>query len=532
MVMRKTKMRRRVVAALAVGALALTACGSPSGATKPAGKPTYQLGIVGAQNAGKPVQGGTLTVADYAEGRSVDPSKVIATAYSGGSATAALYDVLVRYNPQSQAFEPWLAEGLEHSPDYTTWTLKLRDGVKFSNGEPFNAPAVVNSVNWYMKNKGYDTALLAPNLKQVRAEGDRTVVFELNKPWSTFPAMLGQGAGMVVAPAATKGEFKPIGAGPFVLDHYSPQEELVLAANKDYWGDGPHLDKLRFVWLAGDDTKLEALNSGDVDLAVMREQGTVQKAHQAGLSGYAALTSLGNMLMLNQAEGRPTADIRIRQAIDHAIDPKVVYERAFEGAGLPSKSVFQEMSKWHADGVKPLPFDTAKARKLLDEVKAGGFDGKISLLAGADPASRAEAMTLKAMLERAGFSVNVEVLRTIADRIKRMYIERNYDVAIGATSVSEEDPFQRLYSNLHSKSRSNALGYADSTMDSLIDQLQQASGAARADIIAKIEQRFQETVPALPLGPSVTFSPWSKKVHGVVPINEQMLLFGQAWKQQ
>lgn len=532
MTRRSTPLLRLLAAAAAL--TMLSACGSASNAEntdESAPKEfSFEVGIVGDQEAGEPVEGGTLTVADYAEGRSLDPTQVIATAYSGGTALAAVYDVLVRFNPDTGEFEPWMAEAIESDEDFTTWTVTLRDGVTFSDGTPLDADAVVNSVNWYLKNGGFDAAMVAPNLEKVRAEGDDTVVFELNKPWATFPAMLGQGIGMVVAPAATKGEFQPIGAGPFELERYAPQEELVLTARDDYWGEGPYLDELRFVWLAGDGTKLESLQSGGVDLAVMREQSAVVDAREAGFPGYMAMTSLGNMLMVNQAEGRPGEDLRVRQAMAHAIDAEAVYQRAFDGAGLPSKSLFAEESRWYAADVEPLAYDPEKARALLDEAKADGFDGKVELLGGADPNTRTEAMTLQAMLEAVGFDVEVELLRSIADRTSRMFVERDYDISIGALSVSEEDPYQRLYSSFSSQAPTNALGYADAEMDALLGELQSVAGDARADVIAKIEQRFQDTVPALPLGPSMTFSPWQDSVHGVVPINEQMLLFGQAWK--
>lgn len=532
--------RARLLAMVVAGGLTLAACGSSAGSGGSAASgadagdagTSVELGLVGDQQAGEPVEGGTLTVADYSEPRSLNPAEVISTAYSGGTATAAVYDVLVRFDPESEQFEPWLAESIESNEDFTTWTVGLRDGVTFSDGTELDADAVVNSVNWYLASQGFDAAMLAPNLEQVRAEDDRTVVFELNKPWATFPAMLGQGIGMVVAPAATKGEFRPIGAGPFELDSYAPQEELVLSARDDYWGQGPYLDELRFVWLAGDDTKLDSLRSGGVDLAVMREQGAITEARADGLPGYAALTSLGSMVMLNQAEGRPAGDERVRQAIAHAVDPEVVYQRAFDGAGLPSKALFQEASRWHAEDVEPRAYDPAQARELLEAAKADGFDGSVELLAGADPATRTAAMTLKAMLESAGFTVEVELLRTIADRVNRMFVERDYDLAVGALSVSEEDPFQRLYSSFSSQAPSNALAYTDPEMDQLIGELQQTAGDERAAVIADIERRFQETVPVLPLGPSLTFSPWSERVHGVVPANEQMLLFGQAWLEQ
>ncbi|WP_209307473.1 ABC transporter substrate-binding protein [Geodermatophilus sp. DF01_2] len=531
--MTRTSLHVRV-AALGAGALVLSACGSNSDAapsdsvSQPPAEPT--MGIIGAQtDCGEPVEGGTLTLADYAEARSLNPTQTIATGYSGGTALAAIYDVLVRYDPETGEFEPWLAEDVQPNEDFTEWTVTLRDGVTFSDGTPLNAEAVVNSVNWYLSNGGFDAAIVAPNLSGVRAEGDNTVVFELNKPWASFPAMLGQGIGMIVAPAATQGEFQPIGAGPFTLDSYSPQEELVLSAREDYWGDEPYLDELRFVWLNNEVAALETLQSGGVDATVLRGITQVEEAREAGFPGYLTVQSLGNIALLNNAEGRPAADPRVREAIALAIDTEVLNQRVWEGIDIGSKALFPEISRWHAEDVETRPFDPERARQLVEEAKADGWDGTITYLGGDDPAGRAQALAIQAMLENVGITAETELLRTIADRIQRIFVQRDFDMAQSALSVTEEDPFQRLYSSLHSNSATNVMGYANPEMDALILELQATSGEDRQEIIAEIEALWQETVPSVSFAPSVPFVPWQEDVHGIEPINEGMLMFGDAW---
>ncbi len=532
--MTRTSLQLRLAAAVGAGALVLSACGGSGGGgtsgTASAATPEPTIGVIGNQkDCGNPVSGGTLSLADYAEARSLNPTQTIATGYSGGTALAAVYDVLVRYNPVSQKFEPWLAEDVRSNEDFTEWTVTLRDGVTFSDGTPLDAEAVVNSVNWYLSNRGFDAAIVAPNLDGVQATDDRTVVFDLNKPWATFPAMLGQALGMIVAPAATQGEFRPIGAGPFTLDHYSPQEELVLNAREDYWGEAPHLDQLRFVWLNSDEAALETLQSGGVDLAVLRGVTQVQEARDAGFSGYLTVQSLGNIVLLNAAEGRPGADPRVREAIALATNPDLLEQRVFDGIDVSSKALFPEASRWHAEDVEAVPYDVERARQLVEEAKADGFDGTITYLGGDDPQNREQALAMQAMLANAGFTVETELLRSISDRIQRMFVSRDYDLAQSALSVSEEDPFQRLYSSFHSAAASNALGYANPEMDQLIVELQGTQGDERQEVINRIEQLYQKTVPALPLAPSIPFAPWQEDVHGVEPINEGMLLFGDAW---
>lgn len=286
---RAPRVRARLAAVLAAAALLTSACASPDGGgdggkQRKAERGRYTFGSVGDQpDASEPVRGGTLRFADYAEARSLSPAATYATGASGGSALAAVYDVLMRYDTAARTYEPWLAESLTGNDDATVWTLKLRDGVEFSDGTPLDAKAVVASLAWYQESKGADTALLAPDLAKTEAVDDSTVVFTLRTSWATFPAMLAQAPGMIVAPAAYAGDtFRPIGAGPFTLQKHAPQEEMILKANKKYWKGAPHLDAVRFVWPQADRAKLDALNDGTADVTYMRSPDVVDDAVKEG----------------------------------------------------------------------------------------------------------------------------------------------------------------------------------------------------------------------------------------------------------
>src|SRR5690606_8868505 len=158
-------------------------------------------------------------------------------------------------------------------------------GAKFSDGTPVDSAAVLGSIGYFMANRGFNVAVLAANIKDMKPQGADTVVFTLNKPWASFPMMLTSGAGMIVAPAAIKGgpdKFKPIGAGPFTFESYKPAEELVLARNDDYYGDKAHLDKIRFTWIQADQAKYDALKAGDVDVISVRAAAVLEESRKAG----------------------------------------------------------------------------------------------------------------------------------------------------------------------------------------------------------------------------------------------------------
>ncbi|MCR6031207.1 ABC transporter substrate-binding protein [Nocardioides sp. zg-579] len=491
----------------------------------------YTAGLVGEKDSGDPTEGGTLTLADYSEARSLDPTKTIPNGAAGGNALAAVYDVLVRYDQPSNSFQPWLAKSLT-SQDDTTWTLKLREGVTFSDGSPLDSAAVVGSLAYYMENAGYNTLLLATNIKDMRPEGDDTVVFTLQKPWSTFPNMLASGPGMIIAPAAYENgpdAFEPIGAGPFVLDEYKPAEELLLTANPDYWNGEPPLEAVRFVWLASDDDRLSSLADGTVDITNIRAPQTVEKARKDGFSGLMVPNGLGSIYWLNNREGRPASDVRVRQAINYAIDPQVIADRVNGGAGLPGRNIYSPSAPYFSE-IETADFDPEKAKALLEEAKADGYDGKLTYIGQSDQASQTQAVTAEGMLEAVGFDVETDLLRNIADQTERIYVTHDYDIAVAAMSVPDEDPYSRLATNLVSQSPQNPSGYANPEMDALIDQLQSASGEEATDLLEQINQLWQETVPGVAMGAGAFFIPWNGDVHGVQATSETLLLLGDAWK--
>ncbi|SCF59407.1 ABC transporter permease [Streptomyces sp. Ncost-T10-10d] len=132
---RAPRHRARFAATLAVAVTLTSACVSSdagetgSGKTQKAERGRYTFGLVGAQpDGGSPVEGGTLHIADYGEARSLSPAVTYATGASGGSALAAVYDVLMRYDTAAKKYEPQLAKSLRSSDDLKTWTLQLRDG--------------------------------------------------------------------------------------------------------------------------------------------------------------------------------------------------------------------------------------------------------------------------------------------------------------------------------------------------------------------------------------------------------------------
>ncbi len=542
--MRRTVSRRaRYTGLLLAGALALAGCADSSESSnnddKDAGSLSdadiYSQGWVGEQSDAEPTSGGTLTMADYAETRSLNPTESYANGAAAGNALAAVYDVLMRRDFESGEWVPQLAESLESNDDKTVWTLTLRDGVEFSDGTPLDADAVMGSLGYYMENYAYQALTLLANQTQMKKVDDSTVEFTVATPWATFPAMLAGGPGMIMAPAAyaKPAAFEPIGAGAFELEKYAPAEELVLKARPDYWDGAPNLEKLRFVWLGADDAKLESFDAGEVDAAFVRVPTAVEKARRDGDNGYMYVVGAGAQFTINSREGRPGEDVRVRQAIAHAFNNEAYLERASKGAGVPSKSIFADSSKW-STGVEVPAYDVEQAKTLLDEAKADGYDGKLGFIASADPTAQQAAVQLEAQLEAVGFDVTVEGIDNIADLTRRTYVDHDFDMAQGATSIGDEDPYGALSEVLFSQSPTNAAGYVSEKMDGLLRDFQAVADdpADGLDAMKAVEEQFQEDVPFVIVNPSGNFVVMQDDVHGILPNTQTILLFHDAWKSE
>lgn len=533
-------MRARAAAVLCSGALAVTGCASSdagseaSSSTGEAAEAIYVDGLVNVEDAGEPEQGGTLTVVEYSEALTLNPVQTYATGATGMNVMASVYDTLVRWDVESGDWVPQLAESLESEDGGTTWLLRLREGVDFTDGTPLDADAVVASLEYYMANYGFGGNVIQANLESMKATDDLTVTFTFSSPWATFPQLMSGGPGMVLAPAAYQDpeNFQPIGAGPFVLDSMSPGEKTVVVANEDYVDGRPPLDSIEFLQLATDQAKFESLVADEVDVAYLRQDDIVVEAVQDGWAGSMNAASGVRIINLNTREGSPTSDVRVRRAINLAINAGTYLDRGTGSSELADRSLMADFSTWSTD-VPPVENDLEEAKALLEEAKADGFDGEVRYLGQSDATSKSGAVAIKAMLEAVGFEVTLDLVNTIADQVKKIYVDGDFDLALGSTSISDADPYSRLFVALHSTSGANPGRYANPEMDELLAELKTAAGPEEGrDTMAEIEELFKQDVPYVSMSGGAFFEAWQDDVHGIQPTSETAVLFDEAWISQ
>jgi peptide/nickel transport system substrate-binding protein len=316
-----------------------------------------------------------------------------------------------------------------------------------------------------------------------------------------------------------------------------------------------YLDGLKFVFLGGAQATLDALKTGTLDVGFLREAGVIDDAKKAGLKGLSNVQNTGEMILVNAgveitcAGGKPEptctgkpdgkvatktpgSDIKVRQAIQAAVDVNVLDQRVNNGKGLPSTFVFDKSFPWDPKVAVPKQ-DVAKAKQLVQEAKTAGWDGKIKLGCTNTPQRQATAVTLQTQLTAVGIEVdmtraNIDVVQLIADVITN----KNYDLACwGASATPDDYAYVQLDSLLRSTSASNRTGYKSAAMDAaLADAKKAATDADKTAAYKKIAELIVQDVPFVPVAAAEEYVAYSSKVQGARATAAGTLEFSKAFK--
>ena len=489
------------------------------------------------------VPGSELNLGVFVPIGSLDPL-LASGALVGGTDLAAIYDTLMRWDADTNTWVPHVAESLEPNDDYTEWTLTLRDGVNYANGDPLLAQHVLDNME-RMLGPGANASrglIARVDLENSEAVDDSTVVFQLFKPWVEFGYLLADAPGMVVNPAlggevddadvsVISNDPNGAGVGPYVVEQYSPGESpyLVLTARDDYWGGPVCIETVNMVYIVADQPKLEALDLGEIDLAFLRTANVIAEARDSGQYDEAIfLQSAGETLLINNGVGTHTdvtADPRFRQAVNLAIDPEVISDRAFGGELLGTKSLIHEDSTFYS-GVSGVEADLDEASALVEELKAEGWDGTVRF--NCRDTNPNLPVALVASLEAAGMDIDA----TVTDQVSSItaVVTQDYDIACWGWTISDSAVYRQLDFNFRSDSTSNRMGYANPAMDDAIDALFAGEDLdARRAAIATMSEIFNDDIPSVVYAAVEEGYMISDRVAGIVPTQQTVLLLGGAY---
>jgi peptide/nickel transport system substrate-binding protein len=348
-----------------------------------------------------------------------------------------IYETLTKINSDGTV-SPLLAESWEVSPDLRTYTFKLRKGVKFQNGEPFNAQTAVFSFKraGAEKSTNKDKRTFA-TMESITAVDDHTLVIVNQELDPDFLFLMGQGTAIMVEPkSADTNATKPVGTGPYKLENWVKGSSVVLTKWEGY--RNPSLAKIKrvtFRFINDPAAQVAAVLAGDVDAfpritprSVPQLQGNPK--FQVLVSGSRAKT----ILAMNNKK-KPLDDVRVRRAIAMAVDRKAVIQGAGDGYGAPIGSHYTPGAFGYVDTTGVNAYNPDKAKALLKEA---GITGPLELTITLPPPpyARQGGEVIASQLAKVGITAKLQNVEW-AQWLSNVYGNKNSDLTIN----SHVEPF-------------------------------------------------------------------------------------------
>ena len=332
----------------------------------------------------------------------LDPT--LARTFVGRIVFASLCDKLVDISPELDIV-PQLATEWQWTDANRALVMKLRPGVKFHDGEPFDAAAVKFSIERHLNLPGSTRKAEISAVNEVQIVDDHTVKFVLSEPFAPLLAQLSDRAGMIVSPKAAKSgaEFgnHPVCAGPYKFVERVAQDRIVFERFADYWNkDAVHFDRITFLPITDSTVRLANLQSGGLDLIERVAATDLDQARQDPRIKTADITGLGYTgLTINLSNG-PRAktplgqDARVREALELSIDRTALNQVVFNGMFQPGNQWVPPNNPYYVKGM-PIPArDVAKAKALL--AAAGAPNPTVSLMVSTEPEALRAAQVIQA----------------------------------------------------------------------------------------------------------------------------------------
>jgi peptide/nickel transport system substrate-binding protein len=367
-----------------------------------------------ASAAAPPASLGKVVIAPGVDTNTMDPA--ITNARASSIIVENMFDSLLWRDPKTNALIPHLAESYKVSDDGLIWTVKLRKDVKFWNGDPLTSADVKFSIGRIqdpaMKSQ-YRPHLV--DIKQVNTPDPYTVEIVMAKPNPILPAYFVQTIKIVpmkYIQQVGNDQFarKPVGSGPFKFVEWVKDDHLTLAANKDFFLGAPKIETLVFRPIPEASTRLAELLSGNVDVITNVPPQMIAQINANPATATGSVGTSRQVFVTLRTEVKPLDDVRVRQAINYAVDIDAIIKNVLGGNGTRVAAAVP----FHTFGVdptlKPYPYDPQKAKALLTEAGYGnGFTIDLDSPSGRYLKDKEVAQAIAGYLAKVGIKVNVIV---------------------------------------------------------------------------------------------------------------------------
>jgi peptide/nickel transport system substrate-binding protein len=443
-------------------------------------------------------RGGKVTLGVEQDIAGFDPL-VVGVYDTGQEATAALVlERLTRLDDQGKPV-PSLALSWTHSDDFKTWTYKLRPGVTFQDGTPFNAEAVVFNVQRQLDpNNHCRCAAYIGFIDHVEATDPLTVVYHLKFPQPNLPALSAPATAnnSIQSPKAiqTMGAAynrHPVGTGPFRLKSWQSGDRIVLERNPDYWDKGrPYLDEVVVRPMPDNTARFASLEAGETDIIWTDRAEDILKAKQNPALAVHEYAGSGAQVYAFNTKVAPFDDVRVRQALRMALDLKTYAQAEWDGLWQPAKDPYGPGSFVQCKDPGTLPYDPDKAKALLQQY---GKPVDFKMVVTATPRGREIGQIFQEMWHKVGANATIDQIDQTALVTKAF--RRDFQLTPWRI-IDLADPDIQMYANFHTGSPVNLANYSNPEVDKLLDDARSSGDQEkRVEDYCKIARILNTEVP-------------------------------------
>lgn len=413
-----------------------------------------------------------------------------------------VYGHLVRYKPGTTQIEPDLALSWQVSKDGKVYTFKLRKEVKWHKGfGEFTAQDVKYSIE-----RTLDPKTKSPNagdlslIDKIEALDNYTVKIHLKEPYAPFLTVtLPYRAGWILNQAAVEKfgpdyGLNPIGTGPFVFERYVPGTEVVLSANKEYYGGAPKLDTIIFKPIAEESVAEIALEKGDIDIMYFRSPEVYQRLKAQKGIVVEEKTGPGVYSLVFNIQEKPFDDPKVRKAIHHAINKDQIVKDILGGIAIKATNVLPPNFLSYTDAVPTYDYSPEKARQLLKEAGFGAGLKTTMYYSQLSPWPLVVPV-VQEDLKKVGIDVELKGLEHAS--LMSFIMARKHSFAV-QPMLRPPDPDMIFYLMFHSKGSFNSTGY--NSGDKEIEKARmEMSAEKRKALYVQLQKKVNADSPTVPL---------------------------------
>ena len=390
-----------------------------------------------------------------------------------------IFETLYRWEPTGEII-PHLATGHEVSSDGLVWTISLRDDVVFHNGARLDASVVKGSMDRFLDpENGFPFTFLLTRVQEVEVVDDFTVQFTLGSPFAPFLAHLTHSGTAIVHPdvVAELGDdhgANPVGTGPFRFESWDRGSRVDLVRFDGYWGDMPGVEGVSFVTVPEATTRVAMVETGEVDAARIFPQDVARVDANPNVTVYNVSGVRTIYIYFNQTM-EPFSDVRVRRAINYAVNMEEIAEFVHGGTARPSDAAIAPGIFGYTP-VGAYPYDPERARQRLAE--AGYPDGFTTTLYSPTaryPLDIQTSEAIQSQLAEVGINATIETLEwnSYLELTRRPVDENTITMAMLGWGTVTGDADYGLYALFHSSQHAPAFNlgfYTNALVDDLLDE--------------------------------------------------------------